>query len=119
MSPRRSAPTRKRRSVWLDREVWDQADALAGREALTVGHVLSALLAAYADGAVTCTPPEHSTRGPGRRQCHTTLDEDAWQRADARRATEGFPSVSLLSELLLTDYVEGRLRVGVTVAQAA
>lgn len=112
-TPKRS-PHRKRRSIWVDDPLWDRADEMSATEAITVGHVLSVLLAAYADGRLNVPIPETDVRSGGRGAHPTTIAIGPWDRAEERRQREGIQSISVLCELLLREYVEGRVRVGIT-----
>lgn len=114
-TPKRS-PHRKRRSLWVDDPLWERADELSAEEAITVGHVLSSLLAGYADGRLNVPIPESEVRSGTRGAHPTTIAIAPWERAEERRKQEGIQSISVLCELLLREYVEGRVRVAITAA---
>lgn len=109
------APDRRRRQMWVNDSTWDTADELAANEAITVGHVLTALLTSYGTHTLNVPVPKEEVRTAGRGQHPTTIADRAWDKADQRRRTEGIQSMSVLCELLLKDYTAGRVGVGITV----
>ncbi|RKS09001.1 hypothetical protein DFP74_4729 [Nocardiopsis sp. Huas11] len=106
---------RRRRSVWVDDTTWERADAMTATQAITVGHILSELLNAYANGVLDVPVPTEGVRAPGRGVHPTAIFDNAWSNADRRRRSEGVQSMSVLCELLLRAYTEGHVHAGITV----
>ncbi|MFE5484151.1 hypothetical protein [Streptomyces sp. NPDC056527] len=106
-------PARRRRSLSLDMDTWQEASAKAKNEHLTGARVLEVLLLSYAAGHITMTA--HRADGGEYTAVGVNLADNAIAQAETHRQND--QTVGSLSELarhLLTGYTQGTITLTLT-----